>query len=308
MSHEQRLWELAEGIKPSQPENEGVVTPEILERMRNMMKGEAINMVQKSEIQVAPRRLGNGVFADVFSGTYRNQTVAVKRLLADTIDEEIIQDFCSEVTILSKVRHPNIVEYVGTCLEDLSIITELVEGANLFQILRKAGKPLDWRNCRHVALGVAQGVAYLHNCVPPVVHRDLKSLNVLIGHSAQIKLCDFGLALFKRLKAISTQRAAGSPAWMAPEILQGKEFDEMADVYSYSVVLWEMLSGKIPWDDKDNMQIVALVGYRARRLPLPAVPPAGYPPRFIQLIQDCWSHEPRNRPTFSQMVSILQSL
>ena len=141
---------------------------------------------------------------------------------------------------------------------------------------------------------IAAGMAYLHN--HKIIHRDLKSPNVLIGRKEIVKISDFGTS--REWNEISTRMTfAGTVAWMAPEIIRNEPCSEKVDIWSYGVVLWELLSGEIPYKDVDSSAIIWGVGNNSLHLPIPASCPDGY----RLLVKQCWSAKPRNRPSFKHI-------
>jgi serine/threonine protein kinase len=137
---------------------------------------------------------------------------------------------------------------------------------------------------------------YLHTRSPQVVHRDLKSLNVLLDHNHCVKLCDFGMARLREHTYIATQHISGSPSWMAPEVLRGDDFDDKSDVYAFGVIMWELMMRRIPWPDKNMAQLVGLVGFAGHRLEIPSPLPEGCPKGFVPLMQQCWAAAPERPP------------
>ncbi|KAJ9559458.1 hypothetical protein OSB04_014072 [Centaurea solstitialis] len=127
----------------------------------------------------------------------------------------------------------------------------------------------------------AQGMSYLHGCNPPIVHCELKSSNLLVDKNWTVK-----------------------PEWMAPEILRDEPVNEKADVYSYGVILWEITTEKIPWEGLNPAQVVAAVGFKAKRLEIPK----DVDPLWASLIKSCWRNEPWSRPTFQEILNTLKSL
>ncbi|GLI70156.1 hypothetical protein VaNZ11_014968 [Volvox africanus] len=249
------------------------------------------------------RRLAVGGFGEVFLAKYEGTLVAVKRLLAT--DSDTTQRFVDEVHMLARLRHPNLLLFMGyTLTPEPSIVTEFMARGSLFHILRQAGNlPPDPRMQRAVAVAVARGMAYLHSRMPPILHLDLKSPNVLVDDRWRVKIADFGLSRVRQRTYVSSGAAAGSPEWMAPEVLRCDHFAEAADVYSYGVILWELLTGQPPWADLNAMQVVGAVGYAKRSLP---DPPEG-DAVLLQLCKTCRAYEPTQRPTFAQVVESLES-
>ena len=152
-----------------------------------------------------------------------------------------------------------------------------------------------------MALDVCRGMNYLHTCRPPVIHRDLKSPNLLVDKDLTIKVCDFGLSRVRHTTVLSTKSQAGTPEWTAPEVLQGMPCNEASDVYSFGVILWELLSGEEPWSDKSAMQVVGAVGFAGQRLSVPE----GTSPALANLMERCFG-EPLDRPSFSEIISLLK--
>ncbi|GLC65734.1 hypothetical protein PLESTF_000334100 [Pleodorina starrii] len=249
------------------------------------------------------RRLAVGGFGEVFLAKYEGTLVAVKRLLAT--DSDTARRFVDEVHMLARLRHPNLLLFMGyTLTPEPSIVTEFMARGSLFHILRQAGnRPPELRMQRAVAMAVARGMAYLHSRMPPILHLDLKSPNVLVDDRWRVKIADFGLSRVRQRTYVSSGAAAGSPEWMAPEVLRCDHYAEAADVYSYGVILWELLTGQAPWADLNAMQVVGAVGFARRSLPDPAEGDAV----LLRLCKACRAFEPSQRPTFAQVVESLES-
>ena len=147
------------------------------------------------------------------------------------------------------MRHPNILLYIGGCISgpEYFIVTEYCENGNLFELLH-GPRPivLNVKEKLHLALEIAKGVNYLHSFNPPILHRDLKSLNILLNKNFQIKIADFGWA---RLRNIHMTRLRGTFQWMAPEVILKDNYTEKADVYSFGIILWEFWSVEPPYKD-----------------------------------------------------------
>jgi len=251
------------------------------------------------------RRLAVGGFAEVFLGQYEGTRVAVKRLLSQANQEE----FCKEVKLFAHLRHPNLLLFMGYTIQPtLSIVTEYMQRGSLFHIMgkRKEKAPLDQKLQKSVALSVARGMAYLHSRQPPILHLDLKSANILVDNSWKVKLGDFGLSQIRTNTFMSSAASAGgTPQWMAPEVLRSEKYGEAADVYSYGVVLWEVITGRAPWEDMHPMQVVGAVGFQGRMLPMPTHPDSD--PVLAEMSMLCMSHDPARRPTFHDIVEILDA-
>ncbi|KAI3428099.1 hypothetical protein D9Q98_006482 [Chlorella vulgaris] len=257
---------------------------------------------------VLHEELGRGAFGTVYRGSWKGQPVAVKVLQTSCeVRSRELDSFKQEARVLAGLRHPNIVSLLAACTvpPNICIIEELAEGGSLHQRLHgtqgaRRRSPLPYGQLLAVAADVAAAICYLH---PRIVHRDLKSQNVLLDAQGRAKVCDFGIAKFKDRTFVSTVGAqAGTPAYMAPEMFDGAPVSEKVDSYSYAVLCWEMLTGQVPWQELQTpMQIIFQVGVMHQRLPFPDSCPA-----FLrQLIEDCWADEPSERPGFSLILQRL---
>lgn len=155
-----------------------------------------------------------------------------------------------------------------------------------------------------MALDVARGMNYLHHRNPPIVHRDLKSSNLLVDKNWNVKVGDFGLSKLKHTTFLTAKSGRGTPQWMAPEVLRNDPSNEKSDVFSFGVILWELMTQSIPWVHLNSLQVVGIVGFMDRRLDLPE----GLDPRVSSLIQDCWKTNPEQRPSFVDLIHCVTSL
>ncbi|KAK9814388.1 hypothetical protein WJX72_005059 [[Myrmecia] bisecta] len=261
--------------------------------------------IPAEEIELGPR-IGIGSYGEVYRSTWRHTDVAVKRLLEQDLSPSLIAEFKAEVAIMKRLKHPNVVLFMGACTQppNLCIVTQFVPRGSLFKILHRSPTvPLDDRRRMRIALDVARGMNYLHSCKPPIVHRDLKSPNLLVDKDFTVKVCDFGLSRVRRSTWLSSKSQAGTPEWTAPEVLRSQSYNEKSDVYSFGVILWELVSGQEPWQDKSPMQVVGAVGWGNARLPIPE----DISPQMQSLIASCWA-EPEDRPSFEQIISILKPI
>jgi serine/threonine protein kinase len=259
--------------------------------------------------------IGSGSSCTVYKGDYCHTTVAVKVMKNRKVPGNTEKEFSREVATLMRLRHPNLVLLMGICLErELSIVTEYCGGDTVFNLLHeKRLVPLSWTQKMKIARDVAQGMAYLHSCNPPIIHRDLKSLNLLLMQPVQnsndlihVKITDFGVSRAWQ-PGIDMTGQMGTCHWMAPEVLLSQPYTISADVYSYGVVLWEIITRETPYSDLNPVMIpyhVVKLGHR----PNLALMPGNCPPELVQLIQDCWQLDPDRRPTFSSIVDQLNDL
>ncbi|XP_065849516.1 probable serine/threonine-protein kinase SIS8 isoform X2 [Euphorbia lathyris] len=251
-------------------------------------------------------RIGLGSYGEVYRGDWHGTEVAVKRFLDQGISVESLEEFRSEVRIMKRLRHPNVVLFMGavTRSPNLSIVTEFLPRGSLYRLIHRPNNQLDERRRLRMALDAARGMNYLHNCTPVIVHRDLKSPNLLVDKNWVVKVCDFGLSRMKHSTFLSSRSTAGTAEWMAPEVLRNEPSDEKCDVYSYGVILWELCTMQQPWGGMNPMQVVGAVGFQQRRLDIPD----GMDPAVSDIIRQCWQTDPRLRPTFAEIMAALKPL
>ncbi|XP_055685765.1 mitogen-activated protein kinase kinase kinase 13-A isoform X2 [Lutzomyia longipalpis] len=235
--------------------------------------------------------LGSGAQGSVFSGKWRNEIVAVKKV-HDILDTDIKH--------LRKLDHENIIKFKGVCTTApvYCIIMEFCPYGTLQNILKDEevvppSRLVSW------AKQIALGMQYLHS--HKIIHRDLKSPNILIGEKEVVKISDFGTC--REWNEISTKMSfAGTVAWMAPEVIKSEPCSEKVDIWSYGIVLWELLTCEIPYKDVDSSAIIWGVGSNQLQLPIPKTCPEG----FALLLRQCWCLKPRNRPSFRIILTHLE--
>ncbi|KAI5084308.1 hypothetical protein GOP47_0000477 [Adiantum capillus-veneris] len=253
-------------------------------------------------------RIGAGSFGTVHRADWNGSDVAVKIFTEQDFFEERFNEFIREVAIMKRTRHPNVVLFMGAVTKhpNLSIVTEFLPRGSLFRLLHRPGMKelLDDRRCIRMALDIAKGVNYLHRLNPPIVHRDLKSPNLLVDKMWTVKVCDFGLSRLKAKTFLSSRSAAGTAEWMAPEVLRDEPSNEKSDVYSFGVILWEIFTLQQPWSGLSPAQVVGAVGFQHRRLQMPK----DLNPNLAALIESCWASDPRQRPGFTAIMESLKQL
>ncbi|KDP45024.1 hypothetical protein JCGZ_01524 [Jatropha curcas] len=253
-------------------------------------------------------KIGEGSFGTVHRADWRGSDVAVKILIEQDYHAERFNEFLREVATMKRLRHPNIVLFMGAVTQPphLSIVTEYLSRGSLHKLLHmpNAGLMLDEKRRLNMAYDVAKGMNYLHQLKPPIVHRDLKSLNLLVDSRYTVKVCDFGLSRSKANTYLSSKTAAGTPEWMAPEVLRNESSNEKSDVYSFGVILWELMTLQQPWRTLNQSQVIAAVGFKGQRLEIPK----NINSSVATLIDACLTSEPSKRPSFSNIAETLQKL
>nr|ADE75969.1 unknown [Picea sitchensis] len=257
---------------------------------------------------VLKERIGAGSFGTVHHADWHGSDVAVKILIEQDFHEERLKEFLREVAIMKRLRHPNVVLFMGAVLSrpNLSIVTEYLPRGSLYRLIHRPGtrEILDERRRLRMALDVAKGMNHLHRLNPPIVHRDLKSPNLLVDKTWTVKVCDFGLSRLKANTFLSSKSAAGTPEWMAPEVLRDEPSNEKSDVYSFGVILWELITLQQPWSGLNAAQVVGAVGFQNRRLQIPK----DVKPDIAAIIEACWANDSRKRPSFASIMELLKPL
>ncbi|GAB4833479.1 copper transport protein ctr1 [Ancistrocladus abbreviatus] len=257
---------------------------------------------------VLKERIGAGSFGTVHRAEWHGSEVAVKILMEQDFRAERFKEFLREVAIMKQLRHPNIVLFMGAVTKppNLSIVTEYLAKGSLYRLLHRPGERerLDERRRLNMAYDVAKGMNYLHKHNPPIVHRDLKSPNLLVDRKYTVKVSDFGLSRLKPNTFLSSKSAAGTPEWMAPEVLRDEPSNEKSDVYSFGVILWELATLQQPWSNLNPAQVVAAVAFKGKRLEVPR----DVNPRVAAIIEACWANEPWKRPSFASIMESLRLL
>ncbi|XP_020866549.1 probable serine/threonine-protein kinase drkD isoform X4 [Arabidopsis lyrata subsp. lyrata] len=251
-------------------------------------------------------QIGQGSCGTVYHGLWFGSDVAVKVFSKQEYSEEIITSFRQEVSLMKRLRHPNVLLFMGavTSPQRLCIVTEFLPRGSLFRLLQRNTSKLDWRRRIHMASDIARGMNYLHHCTPPIIHRDLKSSNLLVDRNWTVKVADFGLSRIKHETYLTTKTGRGTPQWMAPEVLRNEAADEKSDIYSFGVILWELVTEKIPWENLNPMQVIGAVGFMNQRLEVPK----NVDPQWISLMESCWHSEPQHRPSFQEIMEKLREL
>eukprot|EP01026_Neomeris_dumetosa_P084267 TRINITY_DN98684_c0_g1_i5.p1 TRINITY_DN98684_c0_g1~~TRINITY_DN98684_c0_g1_i5.p1 ORF type:complete len:355 (+),score=36.07 TRINITY_DN98684_c0_g1_i5:161-1066(+) len=251
--------------------------------------------------------LGSGATGTVYKAHWKGKSVAVKILKDVMVDSKWPQDQ-KEISILQNLRHSNITRLYGSTLDDkkqICIIQEIANQGSLYHLLHECKLRPQYGLFIKLAKEIAQALHYCHSQYPAIVHRDLKPHNILLsGLDFQVKVADFGLAkLQKSTFLTSKEYGAGTVAYMAPEVFKGVRVSCKYDVYSYAIILWEMLTGQKPWSDKLHpMQIVLAVAIQRKRPKIPS----NCPSSIRDLIQDCWQQKPELRPNFEEILQRLE--
>ncbi|XP_057792364.1 serine/threonine-protein kinase EDR1-like isoform X2 [Salvia miltiorrhiza] len=250
-----------------------------------------------SELTVGTR-VGIGFFGEVFRGVWNGTEVAIKVFLEQDLTAENMEDFCNEISILSRLRHPNVILFLGASMKppQLSLITEYMEMGSLYYLIHLSGQKnkLSWRRRIKMLRDICRGLMCIHRM--KIIHHDLKSANCLVSKHWTVKICDFGLSRIMTDAPIKSS-SGGTPEWMAPEVIRNEPFTEKCDIFSLGVIIWELYTLNRPWDGTPPERVVHAVANEGLRLEMPQGPVG-------RLIADCWA-EPHARPSCEEILARL---
>ncbi|KAG7390273.1 hypothetical protein PHYPSEUDO_008411 [Phytophthora pseudosyringae] len=253
------------------------------------------------------KRLASGPLSEVYAAIWRDTKVGVKLLMPreGVVDnlEEAVKNFRREIWVMHALTHPNIVKLLGASLTQSCyvLIMEYMPNGSLYEYLRDAANFFPHQLVVTSAFDIASGMAHIH--ASDVLQRDLKSKNCLLSENLVVKVSDFGLARFRSLQ-YGSYTWVGTPFWAAPEVIRHEPYDEKADVYSYGIVLWELVERKDPYDNLNAFQVplqVANEGLRPAEFTRPA--PLG----LEELMRQCWDADPEQRPSFADISQTLRT-
>uniref|UniRef100_A0A8C2CE06 Mitogen-activated protein kinase kinase kinase 7 n=2 Tax=Cyprinus carpio TaxID=7962 RepID=A0A8C2CE06_CYPCA len=246
--------------------------------------------------------VGRGAFGVVRKAKWKGRDVAIK-----TIESESERNaFFVELRQLSRVNHANIVKLYGSCSDPVCLVMEYAEGGSLYNVLHGA-EPLPHYTASHAmswCLQCSQGVSYLHGMKPKaLIHRDLKPPNLLlVAGGTVLKICDFGTACDIQTHMTNNK---GSAAWMAPEVFEGSNYSEKCDVFSWGIILWEVITRRKPFDEIGGPAFrIMWAVHRGTRPPLIK----NLPKPIESLMTRCWSKDPSQRPSMEEIVKIMSHL
>ncbi|KAL1542858.1 Serine/threonine-protein kinase sty46 [Salvia divinorum] len=248
-------------------------------------------------------KIATGSNGDTYKGLFRSQDVAIKCFKTDSLNKDMQREFAQEVYILRKVRHKNVVQFIGSCTRPplLCIITEFMSGGSVYDALHKQKGVPKLPATLKVATDVTRGMSYLHQ--NNIIHRDLKAANLLMDDNKVVKIADFGVARVLVQSGVMTAET-GTYRWMAPEVIEHKLYNHKADVFSFGVMLWELLTGKVPYAQLTPLQAAVGVVQKGLR---PTIPSHTHP-LMVELLERCWQQDPSLRPEFSEITEILQCI
>ncbi|XP_047948730.1 integrin-linked protein kinase 1-like [Salvia hispanica] len=276
------------------------------------------NAREVPEYEIHPNELDFTDSIEITKGTYRvalwrGTKVAVKTFGEGIAIEDKVKAFRDELALLQKIRHPNVVQFLGAVTQSspMMIVTEYLPKGDLHEYLKKKG-PLKPATALRFAMDIARGMNYLHeNKSEAIVHRDLEPSNILLDDSGHLKVADFGVSkLLKVAKRIKEDAPLAcqdtSCRYVAPEVFRNEEYDTKVDVFSFALILQEMIEGYPPFYLKQDHEVPK--HYCEKERPPFRASSKFYGHGLKHLIEECWSDDPANRPTFKQIIPRLEAI
>jgi len=280
----------------------------------------SINWIPSGEIERV-HKVGDGCYAKVYKSRYSDIFVAVKTL-KEVATKEHMESFKKEFDVLSFTNSPYLIRFYGASIDEanpssplLSIVVEYCEKGSLHKALCNKKLEIDWQTCFKWIHQALNGIIYLHKMTPQMVHRDIKTLNLLLDAKWNIKVADFGLSRSMSMTNKSSLGVLkGTLAYCAPEIHNGHLFTPKSDAYSMAIVMWELvtrcMTGQYhaPYSEYPDIyhdfQIIFLTASQNRR---PTIP-LKTPPPIKELLEQCWIGNPDERPTCDEILLQVQSI
>ncbi|KAH3764935.1 serine/threonine-protein kinase STY46 [Pelomyxa schiedti] len=264
--------------------------------------------LKPNDFEIEPITIGEGFYGNVYIGRKKKSTdntqyaIKVLKKPFSAMNQKEQDEFIREVTALATVRHKFVLSSLGYFQKEgfLCLVTEFIPGGNLTKYMYDPHRyPMSDIQVYRLAYNIACGMDYIHS--QKLMHRDLKPANILVQDwtRAIIKIADFGLARCSDSHQFTA--SVGTPAYSAPEMDMGSDYGQAVDVFSYGLMLWEMIARVLPWSEF-HQATVLLKKIQGER---PTLPPAN--PNICELVNKCWAHNPASRPAFSDVLNIISA-
>eukprot|EP00456_Euglypha_rotunda_P010805 TRINITY_DN12777_c0_g1_i3.p1 TRINITY_DN12777_c0_g1~~TRINITY_DN12777_c0_g1_i3.p1 ORF type:complete len:764 (+),score=137.02 TRINITY_DN12777_c0_g1_i3:297-2294(+) len=286
-------------------ENIGIAKISVADQMRFIIRAKEIDPSPSKELK---NLLGEGGAGKVYQAEWAGTQVAVKKLKTLTVQSR--RELIQEALFMQTISHPNIVRLYGICVEPNNecIVMELCEAGSFYGYLTDYDQKITWQAGLRKLMYACAAMLFLHTREPPVIHRDLKALNILLQANGSALLSDLGLATANPTNPEDPEEVAGSYPWMAPELHDGKSASRASDVYAFGMILYEVRARMFPfWDlTDDEFKNIGELVKSGRR---PQVDKdSDIPPGYDELMEKCWSKNQDERPLFPEIYAILQEM
>eukprot|EP01118_Nematostelium_gracile_P006481 TRINITY_DN2083_c0_g3_i1.p1 TRINITY_DN2083_c0_g3~~TRINITY_DN2083_c0_g3_i1.p1 ORF type:complete len:463 (+),score=107.51 TRINITY_DN2083_c0_g3_i1:68-1390(+) len=288
----------------------------VLKRSEKSTFGPGVEVLTMDSIKLE-QKIGQGTYGKVYSGLCFGTPVAIK-VLKELPDQDQLNEIKHEINILSDLANtvPQIVRLYGFVEQPkkMCIVMELCSNGSLYHVMNAISLDFGWDRTLRTAIEFTKGMKFLHSCSPPIVHRDFKSLNILVTGDWQIKICDFGLSRRTSEDQQNTlRRLRSTAAFSPPELLNKQAFTPESDVYGMGITLWEMIhrciTGKYqrPYAEEKAIQFDYQIIVQAGNGKRPTIP-STTPDAIKDLLERCWNQEPEERPNCTQLLKELETL
>jgi len=248
--------------------------------------------------------IGTGSFGSVYKGTYLGTPVAIKKIAKSEDLQEELDIFVQREASMAKYSHPHLVQFIGVSANGpyVYLVTEYVPGGDLRRYLKNPEVEIGWKLRVQIAADVARAMAFLHS--KKIMHRDLKSKNLLVDTNWKIKICDFGFAR-TYMKGKRPYTLCGTEDWMAPEIITGQDYDEKVDLFSFGIVLCEIITRR---KISRELQRKPEEAFALNPSDLAKLIPKDCPETLLHLAIKCADYTPEQRPSFLKVLEILAEI
>ncbi|KAK1427625.1 hypothetical protein QVD17_16316 [Tagetes erecta] len=332
--HLNRAWTMEKNKKKQQPEFEDTATATAAAAASAVTPPSDTNKRERQEWEIDPSKLlikgvlARGTFGTVHRGVYDGIDVAVKLLdwgeeghRTEAEIQSLRAAFTQEVAVWHKLDHPNVTKFIGATMgsSDLNIQTEngqigmpsniccvvveyLAGGALKNYLIKNRRKKLAFKVVVQMALDLARGLSYLHS--QKIVHRDVKTENMLLDKSRTVKIADFGVARVEASNPNDMTGETGTLGYMAPEVLNGNPYNRKCDVYSFGICLWEIYCCDMPYPDLSFSEVTSAVVRQNLRPEIPRCCPSS----LANVMKRCWDANPDKRPGMDEVVTMLEAI
>ncbi|XP_059448205.1 serine/threonine-protein kinase STY13-like [Corylus avellana] len=304
--------------------------------MENDQKGNKLRVTAREDWEIDPDKLlikqpiARGAFGTVHRGLYNGKDIAVKVLNweeeGQRTEAKIVSlwtAFRQEVSVWHKLDHPNVVKFIGATMDTSALKTNgtrskrtgmpsingacvlieyLPRGTLKSYLIKNMGRKLPFKIVIRLALDLARGLDYLHSM--KVVHRDIKTENMLLDKNLTLKITDFGVARFQAMNPNEMTGNTGTPGYMAPEVMENEPYDRKCDVYSFGICLWEIYCCDMPYAQIRSSDLASSVLYQNMKPEIPRCCPSS----LAQVITQCWDPVPNKRPDMKEVVNMLEAI